>query len=226
MSISIVITTYFRKEDGAERVRVALAAAKSWKDYLKPFSNYIHLHVADDGSESKYLTFYMNALRRMWQHNLVTVSCQERHGVGASLNTGIRYALEFSAVYGYFVDDWSLTKSLDISDWVELLEEDTSVGCVRLGPPHPNTRGTITMYSQGWGLKLDRYSYAFSQRPALYHRRFHDHYGEHPEDCSALECERMYAERFCRLNTGPDIVYALPHSWEHLGDVSMSAVEP
>ena len=90
------------------------------------------------------------------------------------------------------------------------------------------------MFSQGWGLRLDPHHFAFGHRPALYHKRFFDAYGYFEEGVSALECERLYAEHFCRERPDlfaidqpcPDIVYALSYPWVHLGEAEVGDVEP
>ena len=57
------------------------------------------------------------------------------------------------------------------------------------------------------------------------HKRFIDRYGPFPENCSALDCEYLYNDRFCN-NQGPDIVLALPHPWYHIYGVDLSGVVP
>ena len=82
------------------------------------------------------------------------------------------------------------------------------------------------MFRQGWGLRLERYGFAFGHRPALYHRRMIDAYGFFDENCSALECERLYNERFSTTK-GPDILLALYTPYEHDDSLeSLSGVEP
>lgn len=222
--VSIVITTYFDADHGAERVRAALEAARTWKKYFD--HKHFHIHVADDGSVDKYLTFYVNNLKKIFTHEEFTLSSQQRQGVGASLNAGIRHALERSDMFLYLVDDWSLTRPFHLEPWIQALEDDWTIGMVRLGPPHPNIRGKIRMLPSGWVMVLDRYGYAYGQRPALYHQRFHEYYGAYPEHCSALECERMYNLYYANNFLGPDIVLALPDFWQHIDTVSMSGWEP
>lgn len=224
MTTSIVITTFFPEGPiGWDRLRTSVKAVRSWRENLQ--GDTFHIHIADDGSPTEILTAYVREVKYIWQHEIVTVSCQKRHGVGASLNTGFAFAFKESDVALMAVDDWMLLRPYDLSPWLDLLRQDETVGMVRLGPPHPNLKGQVRMYPSGWGMLLERYGFAYGQRPALYHSRFHYYYGRYAEDCSALECERMYNEHICR-SSGPSIVLALPDFWQHLESVSMSGIDP
>jgi len=222
------MTTYFPDQ---QRKEVAEETLASWQKYLQ-YTGKLNLHVADDGSnislswypENVYQCGYPKA-RKM----KVTHSRQEQRGVGASLNAGFRQAFKLSPYVMYMVDDWALTEPFDISPWVRLLQERDDIGMVRLGPPHPGLTGRIEMFTddwQGWGLRLDRHSFAFGHRPAIYYKRLIDYYGWFDENVSALECERMYAERWAADKSGPDIVLALPHPFIHLESESLSSLEP
>jgi hypothetical protein len=223
--ITIVMTIYFINE---QRKEVAESTLKSWQQCLRYEGN-INLHLSDDGSIFPY--YPENVYQRRFpkaRKMSTTYSRQERHGVGASLNAGFKEAFKISPLVLYAVDDWSLIESFDITPWAQLLLEREDVGMVRLGPPHPNLTGKIEMFTgnwQGWGMRLDRHSFAFGHRPAIYHKRMIDAYGWFQEDCSALECERLYAENFCKTQ-GPDIVLSLAHKWQHLDSVGLSGVEP
>lgn len=215
--ITIVVTTYFEDE---QRKGEAEAALFSWHKFIK-YDEDINLHIADDGSKLKeYLP--MNGA---WNRGTVSFSRQERKGVGASLNTGFRKAFESSPYVLYAVDDWKLNQELDLTPWIQLLEQDISIGMVRLGPPHPYIRGNVELTQMGWALRLDRYSFFFGHRPAIYHKRLIDTYGEFKEGVSALECEQEYLNRMVN-DTRLDVVYALPVSWEHIGSKSLSEIQP
>lgn|SRR5512139_25156 len=214
--VTIVVTTYFSSDfDGDVRLGIAAKTIDSWVCRLHYDGKFL-MHIADDGSD------------RRLEISGATYSWQNREGYGASMNKGFQKAYESSPIVLHAVDDWALMDNFDITPWVQLLVEREDVGMVRLGPPHPNTRGTVQMLTelwQGWGLRLDRESFAFGTRPALYHKRLTDAYGWFAENMSALECERLYNEKFC-TTPGPDIVLALPHPWRHLDSPSLSGMEP
>ncbi len=214
---TIVMTTWLTSKI---RKSVAEKTLVTWHEYLE-YEGELRLHIADDGSTLKWKP------ETFWD-GTITYSRQERQGVGASLNAGFKVAFETSPIVLYAVDDWSLIEPFDLTPWVKLLVEREDVGMVRLGPPHPYTKGTVEIFTddwQGWGLRLDKTGFAFGHRPALYHQRLIQHYGWFAENASALECERLYAENFCKT-TGPDIVLALQHPWQHLESIELSSVEP
>lgn len=216
--VTIAMTTYFPEgPEGRKRRDVAYHALYSWEDNLW-YKGQLRIHIGDDGSYCEFKTD--------WEH--VTYSRQERGGVGASLNKGLRQAFSVSDYALHMVDDWLLVKEFDLNPWVQVLMEREDIGLIRLGPPHPHIIGQAEMLIDDifdWGLVLKREYYAFATRPFLLHKRFIDAYGWFEEGKSALEVERLYNEKFC-LMSGPDIVYALPHFWEHGHSISMSEIEP
>lgn len=218
--LSIVCTTYFPPTQEMLRMEIAERTIQSWHENII-YDGPITLIMSDDGSNSR-----LNV--DVWSRGSVFRTRQERQGVGASLNKGFQKGLGFGPVVCYFVDDWSLTEPIDLTPWVYLLEQREDVGMVRLGPPHPNTRGSVEAFTeniQSWGMRLERYGYSCGHRPALWHRRMIEHYGWFSEQCSALECERIYVEAFNRQQ-GPDVVQALPSKFFHLDSVELAYVEP
>lgn len=224
-TITCVMTTYIPAgDDGDHRILVEDAALQSWADNLK-YRGKINLHIADDGSVKEGVH-----IPNRWMRNLdsLSYSSQHRKGVGASLNAGFRKAFETSPLVMYLADDWSVIEPLDLTPWAQLLMEREDTGMVRLGPIHSGVTGTAeasTSNWQGWSLRMDRHHFAFAHRPALIHSRMIDHYGWFEENCSALETERLYSVKF-NEGSGPDIVYALPHKFQHLESFSLSAMEP
>jgi hypothetical protein len=237
--IVILMTTWAPDNAvGRSRARSAQIALSSWAEHLR--YPRLGLHIADDGST---LPGHVERLHELgialgWE---VTTSRQERGGVGASLNAGIAVAARQKALALYAVDDWALTADLDLIPWAELLQHWApdvagqlpglpSVGCVRLGPPHPDQTGRVVMAPSGWALLLDRHHFVAAQRPALWNPQLFDvfNYGPWPENCSALECERIFNERFCdpAFVHGPGIVQALPHPWAHVGDAEVGDITP
>lgn len=226
--VTIVMTTYFPRSVvmWSARVVAASKAAKSWREHLC-YEGQVHLHIADDGSDLKDIEKLMTSLD--WDRGLVRTTRQERRGVGASLNIGFLQSYDLSPFILYFVDDWALIESFNLTPWVKLLlERNPEVGMVRLGPPHPFLTGRVEPLStdwDGWALRLDRVGYAFGHRPALYHRCFTDAYGPFQENVSALECEKHYAEEYA-IGDGPEVVLALHHPWQHIYSIEMSSIDP
>src|SRR3990172_1198776 len=224
--ITIVATTYFPPgEDGRKRRDVFRQALDSWGGFLH-YEGKVGLHEANDalapgpGEELSY-----GIAPELFRGRL-SVSHQDRRGVGASLNAGFGVAFERSPLVAYMVDDWALTEPFDLTPWARLLRDNDTIGCVRLGPPHPNLRGTILMVEHGWVFVPERQGFAFGHRPALYHQRFTDYYGLFDEGVNAFECERLYNERYARDPGGPKVVLAMPHPWQHLDSVELGDVQP
>jgi len=223
-SIKIVSTTWLPEgAEGEVRLKGLSEVVESWDHYLQ-YEGDISLHISDDGSTG-YLADELRNVASMIPFR-TSLSRQERHGVGASLNAGIRQVLQEDSLMLYLVDDWELLNAFDLTPWAKLLEEDESIGMVRLGLPHPWLTGQIIHHPAcDWYMRLDRHHFAFAHRPALYHKRFFDAYGMFDEDINAYECERLYNERFCQAG-GPDIALALPHPWRHIESVELAGVIP
>lgn len=224
--ITIVMTTYLPDaptiadlQAVTNRKRDARAAARSWDRYLS-YDGERFLHVADDGSREPPAIH--------WPYATPTQSRQEREGVGASLNAGLRVAFERSPLALYAVDDWELTGPLDLTPWANLLLEDESIACVRLGMAHPDLTGRVEHdpRSGEFFMRLDRHHYFFGHRPALYHRRMIDRYGWFATHVNAYDCERIYCERMAQRPGGPDVVLALTHHWRHMGGMELAHIEP
>jgi len=217
----ICATTYFPPgRVGEIRASIAYSTIASWNENLL-YGGERELLIADDGSDHEWL-------EALCRHYIgASLRRQERHGVGASLNSGIALAHQMGALLLYAVDDWALRERFDITPWVRYLLAEESVGMVRVGMPHPGLTGVVEqVHEAGWGLRLDRHHFAFGHRPGLYHQRMFEAYGPFDEDVNALECERLYNERFCAIPEGPDIVLALHDPWVHVGGVELAYIDP
>lgn len=223
-SITVVLSTWAPEGDTGElRMISAKKAVDSYNQFLH-YEGELRLHFADDGSQQNgypqsYLPFHHT------RFGAPTFTRQERRGVGASINAGFEKAFAEGGLAMYQQDDWALTAPLDLTPWVDLVQAHKYIGMMRLGPPHPWLTGEIIHDLRGWFMKLDKHHYAYGMRPALYWPSFIEAYGPFAEGVNAFECERMYAERFCEI-PGPDIAYALPYPWEHVGRVEVGDVVP
>lgn len=221
MTLPVVVTTYFPPgEEGERRSEVALATVASWRAWIHAS---LALIVADDHSDPRTFERFVAAVQPE-----VVSTVRRASGVGASLNRGFLLAFQMADYALYAVDDWMLTGPLVIRPWLEVFDLMPDIGCLRLGVPHPNLRGSVIHVpgpSQRWLLALEPYGYAVAQRPAIWHRRFFTEHGWWPEDCSAIDCERAYAERW---NAKPvsRIALAMLHPWEPQESVELSAVNP
>ena len=229
--ITITITTYASDDlQGVQRTKAARQAWRSWATYLR-YDGELRVHVADDGSERRgYNEAWWRKVQVSCPLGSLTYSRQDRGGVGASLNAGWRQAIADGALALYPVDDWQLLGPLDLTPWAELiLDHPEGPAGVRLGPPHPGMTGTVEHWENRWFLRPDRHHFVFAQRPALFDPvRMTLAYGWHDEGINALECERLYNERYCGIMPGaaPDVVLALLHPWDHIYTTSLSDADP
>ncbi len=225
--ISIVFTTYI-PPGGEDRLRACRKTLESWKHYLK-YEGDIHIHVADDGSPGFDEDFWRNSID--WVEEF-SYSRADRQGVGASLNRAHKICWEKSPITLYAHDDWSLTYQLDLDPWVESLikgtaDDGSEIGCIRLGPSMPNLRnGTMRHLVGGWTIDFERYSFYWSQRPALYHRRFFESYGPLPVGTDSLSVDKIYNRRIIGNPKGPSVVLALFSPWRHIASVELATVVP
>ncbi|KKL60762.1 hypothetical protein LCGC14_2202080 [marine sediment metagenome] len=221
--LAILVTTY-APAHGDLRIRAAKRSLESWKEHLK-FSGALHVHVADDGSypELDYGETFWRELIGDWA--TVSFSRQERIGLGASLNAGLAACKEITPFMLYAMDDWSLVAALDIDPWVQILEDNADVGCIRMGQPSGAVKGGR---GRRFGLHVtvsfERYAFYWSLVPALYHQRFFDSYGPLPHGSPAL-MEKEYNANICRRE-GPAVLVAMLMPWQHLWSIKTGDVEP
>lgn len=226
--VLIAMTTWLPPEGWKARLAAVIEATSSWQKCLR-HDGPIHLAIGDDGSDADRLRLLYH-LAECWWRGDSTVSRASRQGVGASFNRCLEMANAWQVDHVlYAVDDWKLTEGLDLEPWLRLLATHEDIGCVRLGPPHPDVTGRVEvapgLEPGNWWLRLDRHHFAFAHRPALYHRRFFEAYGAFDEGVNAYECEHLYSERF-NAAEGPGVALALPHPWKHLDSVELAGVNP
>lgn len=234
MKLAILVTTCAPAgEIGASRARCWQPFVEAIRSNLqRPTGWNLTWIVADDASAHEHTARdRWNELAAGEPLHFLPSADGKRHGVGASLNRAIYSAnAQGHELQLYAVDDWLMTEPIPYLDAVAVwLHGEPGIGAVRLGPPHPGIRGEVRLAwpYEFWYLKLDRrHGYVFGHRPALYHRRFWEAYGLHPEGMSALETERIYTERYARTN-GPETVLYLPaHTFWPLPNAELGDVEP
>jgi len=213
--LTILMTTYAPVGGVGEATEAAAQySIRQWRKRIR-YPGELRLHVADDGSSLPGYAIDAKSPPGWWwgDRGPVTFSRQERHGIGASLNAGLREAFRHSPLAALLMDDWGLLWSFDMKPWATLLLKHSDIGLVRLGPPHPNTRGNVEMFEDGWFLRLERYGIFTSLRPWMVHERFMEAYGPFAEDTTVGVCESVFNNRVA-ASPGPDVALALPTAWE------------
>lgn len=227
--ITIVATTWLPPGKEDRRLEDFLKALWTWREFLK-YDGHINLHISDDGTTEEWFIKLQKAVQIIWKDELITFSQQQRHGVGASLNTGLNKAFETSPLALHMVDDWELLDSYDLNNWVKFMEDPNyDVGMIRFFP-HPDLTGTFRhIPPYGWAVILDPHHYVFATRPCLWHKRFFDCWGSFKENVSAIETEADFNNRVVNRQQpieGGKIWLALPEMWRHMDAFSLSELVP
>ena len=227
--LTIVMSTYFPLSVGGEqRAQGAVKCLEAFIERLRAPED-IRLCIADDGSG--YIDLIDNMLimaEQAWHtHSLYTTV--DRRGIGGSLNKALQ-AVPDSDHIMYTTDDWKLTRVLDVTQAMQLLNEGYDY--VRIGPTHPNlnciTRFTVGI---GWWLHISNgYGYCFATRPFIAKRRFFDLVGPFDESLNAYETERLYTERVNRVREPIALAQmgtiSLAGPWEHIGGFEVGTINP
>lgn len=224
--ITILATTWLPPGSEEIRFNAFSLAMKSWQENLR-YEYALHLHVSDDGTEDPYWKDMADFIRNSWKIGRVSFSRQPRKGLGASLNAGLIKCWDNSSLVFHAVDDWQLLAPLDLTPWVDFIQDASyEVDMVRFFG-HPDLTGTIKhIPPHGWAIELDKHHYFFSFRPLLWHKRFFDRAGFFKDGVSALECENDINAKLKNFSGSSRIWMALPEMWTHLDPVSLSGIAP
>ncbi len=201
------------------RLRLALETIRSVKERVI-YPN-IGFHIADDGSGRDYVQALLDEIGPTFS---VEVTDAERGGVGRSMNMGIVSILSGRAdLWLHLEDDWVLPETLDLAPCVRLLQEDDSVGMIRLGRLTAEERAT-TFSAVGklwWRMEKGSNSYIFSGNAALRHKRFATAYGPYKTGLTPGRTELAMCHAF-DTRPGPDIAcpawLSTSQTFQHIGD--------
>lgn len=210
--IMALIVTY-------RRLSLAIRTIQSVKEQVR-YPGQIGFHIADDGSGEEYIARLRDEIGPDYH---VTATNARRGGVGRNMNMGIQACLERADMWLHLEDDWVLPIPLDLEPCVRLLEQDPTVGMVRLGCISAGVRGRVfgARNRAWWRLERGSDTYIFVGNPSLRHRRFYDTYGPYPEGLLPGETELSYCGQFS-VRQGPDIVWPAwlntREMFQHIGD--------
>ena len=228
--VTVVICTYDRPKE----IRRTIDSLVTHLDYPN-----LRWHIADDGSPANYAFDVMHYLISDFGYDadLVTGTVTQRMGWGVNVNTALR---DVKSEYIFFTeDDYVLLKPLDLRPHVALMELRHNIGMVRYGIaghgllaavretdvsewlPNYQENGGKDGYSGQGKLCFLEISltqsvgpfgfYKYSNRPHLKHRRFHEHYGYHPEGVGLAATEDGMNHLIKDGAPGPEIV--CPAGW-------------
>ena len=176
--IGVVITTYNRKDILRETLQRA-------KEFLKS-SEPLRYYICDDGSEDG--TFEMLAYQSI-DFRLIK---NNRVGLGANANSGLRLAFNETDVVLQFQDDLWLEGSLDLDPHAKVLRELQWVRWVRLGQ-YVGHGFQAQMAGDYWVIDWNSPEiYIASDKPHIKHRDFHQYFGYYPEGLRVADTENSW----------------------------------
>lgn len=184
MEISILITTFNRRNilhDCLDALQGCL--------YLTEDQTYwvVADDGSDDGTEEMLAECYPD----------VHYFRQERKGLGACENLGLREAFNQSDVVLQLQDDMILNCSLDLGPAIKKLREDPQAGWVKIGA-YNDHQYLGSLHGAYWVVSwYSPTQYIVSDKPHLKHKRFHDLYGYYPENLKIADTENFWVA-YCR----------------------------
>jgi len=200
-NLAICLVTYARTDLAVRTIR-GVSEFLLWpKDKRKWFIN-------DDGSPKEHV----EVIRDMLSVCGETVGFMNTHRFGGgTYNCGFGWNLALGNAHQYadyvlfLEDDWELKNQLDITRYVQMLDEREDVGLVRLGTLAVGNTVEIVGHGGVHYLKYSReQAYAYSGNPSIRHARFTKAYGNFAEDRNPGDIELEFDWRF-RHTAGPDI---------------------
>lgn len=216
----IILTTYKRTEL-ALKVIGALKRNLIWEN--------IGWFIADDGSTDVDIGRMVKAIG---QANAVEFYKSDRKGVGHNMNHAMRTIFNYGAeLFMMMEDDWELMRPLDLSFYVNLLQNHEDVCMVRLGYLSVGLSGTTEAMDNHlwWRLHKNGYQYVFSGHACLRHKRMVEAYGFYSEGLSPGQNELDYCAKF-NSKEGPDIVWDADFGrtgpFAHIGADSLANITP
>lgn len=200
--VSVLIVTYDRPVEIRRTVYALLKHIKYPRDKLL-------WHICDDGTPGLYL----DNIKREFKFLRFTATVTDRKGFGANVNKGFMFCLDKSDYVFAIEDDRPPKKTFDLERAVAVLSstEDNHrpeaatrrkpIGCCRLDGIsghwfHLELRDAKTEMGTIPYLRVLHSSphlNVYSNRPAIYHRRYRDYYGILPEGYGLADTETIYA---------------------------------
>ena len=235
--VMVMMTTHNRTD-------TALATIESLVKHLK----YPKLRwcICDDRSEKGHVARLADKFFELGVEDVkICRTNDERWGLGASINNGLRACFDVGPVAFTTEDDWLLTKDLDITKWVKFLVEDTKAGVIRLGVMWNRDTTKLSKYTddlyENQIVRPGTVAWLINNQVGIRHRRLYDALGLYKENIEPDATEAEFNTRFVH-NAYPSIKVFWPtelktnvwkdqslpfyhfghstigHSWVHIDD--------
>ena len=124
-SVAVIMTTHNR----TETAKITIESLVKHLKYPK-----LHWFIADDRSEPGHVQQLLDKFIELGVKDVYVTETDEEHwGLGASLNNALSAAFKWTNVVLTTEDDWYLQYDFDISEFVDTIKNDQTVGVIRLG---------------------------------------------------------------------------------------------
>ena len=215
--VTVFIVTYDRPRE----IRLTIDALKK---HLK-YKGELLWHLSDDGTERPYLF----EIKRDYPDLKFSSTVTERKGFGANCNKGMTNCWARSDYLFFCEDDRVVTRDMDLSSGVAVLESNKNIGLIRYDGVAGHAldlqlREIETDIGKVQCMVISHTSphlNYYSNQPHLLHRRFHDKYGLYPEGMSLGRTEEAFAHRVKnKYLKGSKIAIlqdGIENHWQHIG---------
>lgn len=209
-AVVILLITY-------KRLDVARETIRGIKDRIRYPEELLSWHIADDGSGGNHIQELMFEI-----NGRVSYTNTGGHSVGKSMNMGIAEVLKRADIWLHWEDDWVPNMDIDITNCVQLLQENEKIGMIRLGRLSAGLHGQVIAGADRlwWLLDKSKDEWCWTGHAAVRHRRFHEAYGFYREGLPPGKTELAMLDQF-NHKKGPDVVWP---AWlrydicDHIGD--------
>ena len=195
IGVSVVITTHNRTIVAEETIKYMV-------------QNFIYKNVkwiiSDDMSDPGHVEALVRKFADCGVDDVVICRTDKnRHGLGASLNNGLREAFKFSDIVLTMEDDWILEKPFNLAYYVKFLHESKDVSCIRLAAVNHSIIEEYDKYFNKIVTGTDRNHWStFNLQVALRKKDIYDKIGYYKENCSTDEVELDFISRYNSLTNG------------------------
>ena len=176
--VTVVMTTH-------NRTNVACAVIDSLVKNLKYPK--IKWCISDDRSDEGHVDKLVEQFKKNGINEVhVEKTNNERHGLGASLNNGLKYAWTNSDIVLTIEDDWILEKELKLAHYVDIVNKSTDIAGIRLATMNYAIANKRSGHKGFYIVESDgKYKTSvFNNQVMLRHKRTYDKIGYYKENCS------------------------------------------
>lgn len=188
-TISVMMTTH-------NRTAVACFCLESLIQKLR-YSGRIHWIVCDDRSEDGHCKALESKFKQFGTSDYVILrTSNERYGLGASMNNGLKEAFKYGEIVLTTEDDWYLKNIYNIDDFVKLIYTQKNIAGIRIGAMGQSTLtdSSIKGFKRVSGDR--KRQDVFNNQIMIRHKRIFDAIGYMKENCDSKTQEYDLYRRY------------------------------